>query len=256
MLLKSSPLQPMADRLSAHGDLNDDDRQAILDLPYRMKHLERLAHVVHERETIVQCCVIVTGFAIRYKIVGAGARQIVAMHTAGDMVDLQNAFLTVADHSVQMLTDSEVAFIPREDVKKLAFDRPAVGSAMWLETLVDASIAREWIANVGRRDARTRLAHLLCEFSVKFQAAGIATEDGFALPMTQDQLADTVGLTPVHVNRSLRGLEAENLITRNRSTRMVSILDWAKLVSAGDFDDTYLHLRGRESAFARSGRAA
>jgi len=176
-----------------------------------------------------------------------GSRQIVAVHMKGDIVDLQNSFLGVADHSVQVLTDSEVAFIPREAVKKLAFERPNVGMAMWHDTLVDGSVFREWIANVGRRDAYTRIAHLLCEFALRLKVAGLGEETDYELPMTQEQLADCVGLTSVHVNRTLKNLEAESLITR-KTSRGIAIGDWKKLADAGDFDSSYLHLRQGEPA--------
>jgi CRP-like cAMP-binding protein len=136
------------------------------------------------------------------------------------MVDLQNSLLGYADHSVQMLTEGEVATIPRDAVRQLARDRPAVGEAMWIDTLVDGSIFREWIANVGRRDARTRIAHLLCEFSLRLKVAGLGEQTDYELPMTQEQLADATGLTSVHVNRILKGLGADKLIDR-RSARSI-----------------------------------
>jgi CRP-like cAMP-binding protein len=122
----------------------------------------------------------------------------------------------------------------------LAFTRPAVGKALWLETLVEASIAREWIANVGRRDARARVAHLLCEFAYRLDAVGLGEECNFQLPMTQEQLADTTGLTPVHVNRTLKGLDNEGLTTRTK--RSVKINDWKRMAQVADFRSTYLHL--------------
>jgi CRP-like cAMP-binding protein len=190
-----------------------------------------------------------SGFAIRHKIVVNGSRQIVAVHMKGDVVDLQNSFLRVADHSVQALTESEVAFIPREAVKKLAFERPNVGMAMWHDTLVDGSVFREWIANLGRRDATTRIAHLLCEFSLRLKVAGLGEATNYELPMSQEQIADCTGLTPVHVNRTLKALEAKNLITR-RTSRAIKIGDWKKLAQAGDFDSMYLHLKDDEPALA------
>ncbi|HEV2567088.1 Crp/Fnr family transcriptional regulator [Sphingomonas sp.] len=239
----------MVDKLSYWGSLDNDDTQALLRLPHKVKLMERHAFVVREREMATHSCLVIEGFAIRHKIVSNGARQIVAVHMKGDLVDLQNSFLGVADHSVQMITPGKVAFIPRENVKELAFSRPNVGMAMWFDTLVDGSIFREWIANVGRRDAHTRLAHLLCEFSLRLKVAGLGEATEYELPMTQEQLADCTGLTPVHVNRTLKVLEAEQLITR-RSSRTVTIGDWKKLAEAGDFDSTYLHLRQSEPALA------
>lgn len=150
---------------------------------------------------------------------------------------------------MQVLTDAEIAMVPREAIKKLAFDRPRVGVAMWFDTLVDASVFREWIANLGRRDAHTRIAHLLCEFSLRLKVAGLGEATDYELPMTQEHIADCTGLTPVHVNRMLRRLEGEKLIDR-RSSRSVRIGDWRKLAEAGDFDSNYLHLREDEAALA------
>jgi CRP-like cAMP-binding protein len=232
---------------SPGGRFDASDEEALLGLAHRTKTLERLGFIVRERERTTHSCVMLSGFAIRHKIVAGGARQIVAVHMKGDIVDLQNSFLGTADHSVQVLTDSIVAFIPREAVKKLAFDHPTVGMAMWHDTLVDASLFREWIANVGRRDATTRIAHLLCEMSLRLKVAGLGQADDYEMPMTQEQLADCTGLTPVHVNRTLKGLEENNLIAR-RSSRSITIGDWRKLADAGDFDSTYLHLREGEIA--------
>lgn len=237
----------MVHKLAYWAEFDAADEEALFSLPHRTKKIERHGYIVREREKTTHSCVMLSGFAIRHKIVAGGARQIVALHMKGDIVDLQNSFLGVADHSVQVLTESEVAFIPRDAVKKLAFERPNVGMAMWFDTLVDASVFREWIANVGRRDAHSRIAHLLCEFSLRLKVAGLGEATDYELPMTQEQIADCTGLTPVHVNRTLKAIEAENLITR-RSSWAITIGDWKKLADAGDFDSTYLHLREDEPA--------
>jgi CRP-like cAMP-binding protein len=111
---------------------------------------------------------------------------------------------------------------------------------MWYDTLVDASVFREWILNIARRDARTRIAHVLCEFGVRLEAQGLGERSSYEFPMTQEQLADVTALTPVHVNRSLQALEVEGLIAR--TVRFVAVSDWSKLAAAGDFDEAYLHL--------------
>jgi CRP-like cAMP-binding protein len=249
MLLHPEGLKPMVRKLGYWQKLDAADEAAILALPYRTKRIERHGYIARERDKTTHSCLLLSGFAIRHKILGDGARQIVAIHMKGDLVDLQNSFLGVADHSVQVLTEAEVALIPREAVKQLAFDRPTVGLAMWFDTLVDGSVFREWIANVGRRDAHTRIAHLLCEFSLRLKVAGLGEATDYELPMTQEHLADCTGLTPVHVNRMLKQLEKEQLITR-RSSRAVAVGDWNKLAQAGDFDSNYLHLRENEPALA------
>lgn len=233
-------LRPLVKKLRNWAPLTQQDENAILALPHSTKRLALGHYIVREGDIATHSCLVVEGFAIRHKIVGDGGRQIINIHMAGDMVDLQNSLLAVADHHVQALTPAVAAFIPREAIVELAFARPSVGKALWLETLVEGSISREWIANVGRRDARTRVAHLLCEFAMRLEAVGLGEQCNYELPMTQEQIADTVGLTPVHVNRTLKALDREGLTTRRK--RSVVIQDWKKLTETGDFSPVYLHL--------------
>jgi CRP-like cAMP-binding protein len=178
-------------------------------------------------------------------VTGQGGRSISAIHFAGDLVDLQNALLQYADHSVQTLTQATVAFIPIESVVELAFKYPQVGLAMWYDTLVDGSIFREWIANTTRRSAPARLSHVMCEIGVRLEVMGLGTRSEFELPMSQEQFADATGLTSVHVNRTLKELESQGLFVRHN--RHVQVPDWPKLAHAGDFSDAYLHLDHRTS---------
>lgn len=238
-----SALELMVRKLEYRVKLSSADRAALLSLPHALKRLDSQHYIVRERDQATHCCLMVSGFSVRHKIVAGGLRQIVAIHMAGEMVDLQNSMLGCADHSVQMLTRGEVAMIPREEIDRVASERPAVGRAMWIDTLVDGSIFREWIANVGRRNARTRIAHLFCEFGLRLQHAGIAEQTGYELPMTQEQLGDATGLTSVHVNRTIRALEADGLIGRRSSPRSINIGDWKKLAAEGDFDSGYLHMK-------------
>lgn len=245
----TSALEPLVSRLAYWQKLEPADRAALLVLPHTVKSLQQHHYIIRERDRATYSCLMLSGFAIRHKIVGGGYRQIVAIQMKGEMVDLQNTLLATADHSVQMLTAGQVALIPREAINRLAFERPAIGRAMWLDTLVDASIFREWIANVGRRDARTRIAHVLCEFALRLKVAGLGEQTGYQLPMTQEQLGDATGLTSVHVNRTLKLLEAEGVIQR-LSPRSITIGDWKNLADVGDFDSGYLHLHEGEPALA------
>jgi CRP-like cAMP-binding protein len=231
----------MARKLVYRSVLSAADRAALLGLPHVIKKLESQHFIVREHDRTTHSCLMLSGFSVRHKIVAGGSRQILAIHMRGEMVDLQNSLLGKADHSVQMLTRGEIAMIPREAIVRLAYERPAVGKALWIDTLVEGSISREWTANVGRRDARMRIAHLLCEFGLRLKHAGLAEETGYELPMTQDQLADATALTPVHVNRTLKALQAEGLIDRS-SPRTISIGDWKQLAAVGDFDTGYLHM--------------
>jgi CRP-like cAMP-binding protein len=248
---RSSPaaLEPLVNKLAYRRKLSGEDRAALLALPHTIKTLEANHYVVREFDLAKHCCVMLSGFSVRHKIVVGGERQIVAIHMKGEMVDLQNSYLGHADHSVQMLTAGMVAMIPVNEIDRLAFERPEIGRAMWIDTLVDASIFREWISNIGRRDARTRIAHLLCEVSLRLEVAGLGEQTEYRLPMTQDQLADATGLTPVHVNRTLKALEAEGLIERT-NPRSIHIGSWKKLTEAGDFNSAYLHMPESEPALA------
>lgn len=245
----SSDLEPLVQKLSYRAELDAKERRAIMELPFTIKVVERNQFIVRERELATHAVLMLSGYSIRSKLVASGNRQIVAIHIKGEVVDLQHALLKVADHSVQMLTAGKVAAIPREDIVRLTLEHPRIGHAMWLDTLVDASIFREWIANVGRRDARTRIAHLLCEFSLRLKLAGLGGDNDYELPISQEQLADATGLTAVHVNRSLKLLEAQQLIERT-TPRAIHIGDWRKLADAGDFDSNYLHLREEELVLA------
>lgn len=243
----TSTLQSLAANLSYRVKLDEADRAAILSLPFKTRTIERNHFVVREREQAVHSCLMLSGYSVRSKIVGSGNRQILSIHMKGEMVDLQNSLLKTADHSVQMLTQSKVALIPRQEIIDLSLKRPMVALAMWMDTLVDASIFREWVANVGRRDARTRIAHLLCEFSLRLKVAGLGEGGEYELPMSQEQLGDATGLTSVHVNRTIKTLEAEGLINR-ASPRSIHIGDWRKLAEVGDFDSNYLHIPHDEPA--------
>src|SRR5438067_3932829 len=236
------PLEIFLHELQAYAQLGDDDRRAVLELPTRIRKLDAGSYLVREGDVPTHCAVLVDGFAYRQKVTGEGARQILALCIPGDAIDFQNMFLDVSDHAVQLLTRSTVAEIPRDALQHLVEARPAVGVAVIHTTLVEASIVREWVVNVGRRDARARIAHILCEFAVRLESRGLANSNGFDLPMTQEQLADATGLTPVHVNRVLKILEAEGLISRQR--RNVQFVDWRALQDVGDFSRRYLHIPG------------
>ena len=226
-------------KLQLHHPLAADDQQAVLDLPFKRRLVEAGSYLVREGDVPDRCAVIVTGFAYRHKLTGDGARQILSLHIPGEAVDFQNMFLEEADHNVQMLTRGEVAEIPRHALEEVALARPEVGRAIMVTTLVEASIFREWTLNIGRRDARSRIAHLLCEFAYRLTAQGLKPGSDYELPMTQEQLADATGLTAVHVNRVLKSLAAEGLIERDR--RVIRFPDFQRMRDVGDFNARYLH---------------
>lgn len=237
----TSPLLKLLQRLSSRGVLDHADQVSILALPYEARTYEANSYLIREGGPPNPFCSFVSsGFAFRQKLTVQGARQIVSIHMAGDFLDLQHLFLKRADHNVQALTRLETVMIERSALRALAAERPAVGEAMWVDALVEASIFREWITNVGRRDARTRIAHLLCEFATRMTAAGLSDGERYELPMTQEQIGDATGLTSVHVNRTLKSLQAEGLVHRQKG--FLSFEDWERIRSVADFSSLYLHL--------------
>ena len=234
-------LAPMVRKLQLWQPLSEIDIAAVLALPHTIRSLESGQYIIWDGDKPQHSCLLLGGFAYRHKVAGNGGRQILSIHMKGDIVDLQNSLLGIADHNVQMLTTGQVALIPVEAMREIAFNRPHVGMAMWYETLVEASIFREWIVNVGRRDARTRIAHLLCEFAVRLEVAELGQQSTYELPITQEQLGEAVSLTPVHVNRTLMRLESDGLIDRTK--RVITIRDWTELAKTADFEPRYLHLQ-------------
>jgi CRP-like cAMP-binding protein len=227
-------------KLTSHSALDPDDCEAILALPHTMRTLDPGSYMIREGDLPKHCCVLVSGFAFRHKTTGDGQRQILSIHMAGEFIDLHNIYLETSDHNIQALSRAEIAFVPRGAVSDLAAARPGVARALWTDTLIDAAIFREWVVNVGRRTSISRIAHLLCEVALRMEAADLSKDGKYQLPLTQEQIADATGLTPVHVNRVLKELGRLGLILRDK--RSVSIPDWDQLRHIGDFNARYLHL--------------
>ncbi|GGF82560.1 transcriptional regulator [Azorhizobium oxalatiphilum] len=227
-------------RLSSRHPLTHGDVDALCDIPYVTRTHDASAYLVREGEPSRDVCsFVLSGLALGQKSTSAGARQIISIHMAGDFLDTQHLFLERADHNVQALTRLETIDFSRRALKRVLLERPGIVQAMWIDALIDASICREWIVNVGARRGISRVAHLLCELAVRFERAGLIRDGVFEVPLTQEQIGDAVGLTPVHVNRSLKLLAAEGLIQRDR--RKVSLSSWTRLREVADFSALYLH---------------
>lgn len=234
------PLEQFVRSLELKVPLSASGRAAVRGLPIRIRTMEAAAYLTREGDRPEHCGILASGYAYRQKQTSRGERQIVGLHIPGEALDLQHLFLSEADHSVQMLTRGEVGMLARSDLQDLVATHSDVAKAIMVAVLIEASIFREWVLNVGRRDAKSRIAHLLCEFAIRLRSHGLATGDPYILPITQEQLADAVGLTPVHVNRTLKALQAEGFIERDK--RNVSFPSWARLREVADFNQRYLHL--------------
>lgn len=205
--------------------LTPHDQETLLALGFTRKAFTKDTYIVREGQQASDCTLMLRGFAYRQKLLRNGARQIISFHIPSEFVDLQNGLLGVADNNVQSLDGSEAALIPRGALFAMSTDRPAIRLAMWTETMIDASLSREWVVNVGRRDSRARIAHLLCELALRLESIGAGDGDGnFDFPVTREQLADATGLTAVHTNRTLQALRRDKLIQLN--SRSLKVLDW------------------------------
>jgi CRP-like cAMP-binding protein len=243
------PLAMMLEKLQRRSTFTVNEAAALLGLPFRLAALNAASYIVREGDDPQYCCVILSGWAYRHKTARNGARQILAIHFKSELVGVNHGLLAAADHSIQTLSAADVAYISHDALLKVAAEFPNIAQALWRETLVEASVAREWIVNVGQRDARQRIAHLLCELVVRQNAGPVPASYSIDWPLTQEQLGDATGLTAVHVNRTVQRLRATGLISTNR--RSVTILDWPALQQAGAFDQAYLHLPEAQPADMR-----
>ena len=236
----SAVIEQIIRRFSSRVELSGDVVAKIAMLPIKIRTLEPSTYLLREGQRPQRCAFIIDGFAYRQKLTPNGEREIVSILMPGEFVDVQNLFLEESDHDIQALTRITIAEIMIPALRDLTQTCPAVNQALWIDALVEASIHREWLLNIGRRNAKTRMAHLLCEFCVRLRTSAVGTTRAYELPMTQEQLGDALGLTPVHVNRVLKSLETDGLITRRK--RQVNVVDWPSLRDAAEFNERYLHL--------------
>jgi CRP-like cAMP-binding protein len=235
-----SILKPFLARLLLRSLLTPRERQAVLDLPFDIRQVTVHVDFVRLGETTDHSCLVVDGLVGRFEQTRKGERQITALHIPGDMADLHSVVLPKTSWALQALTASTIATIPHSALVRDADRFPALSRAFWRDCAVDASILAVGAVNLGRRDAKARVAHLLCELRYRYAAIGELKDDCLPFRLNQTQLGDVLGLTPVHVNRMLRALREAGLATV--INQQAQILDWAGLQSAADFDPRYLHL--------------
>ena len=199
--------------------------------------------IIRSGTTLSASTLLVDGIVCRYKDLADGQRQIMELHIAGDFVDLHGFMLKRLDHNIGTMTPVRVALVPHDALRGITETHPHLGRMLWFSTLLDAAIHREKILSIGRRSAVARIAHIFCELLIRLKLVGLADETGYALPLTQADLADVTGLTSVHVNRMLKKLRDDKMLTF-RGGR-VTIGDWEGLQRVAEFDPTYLHLERR-----------
>jgi CRP-like cAMP-binding protein len=240
--LRDGGVSPLVSKLETVACLADEDRAALATLCEDPRGMGARRNVIREGERPDHIHLMVEGWAARYKLLPDGTRQITAFLIPGDFCDLHVTILGEMDHSIITLTRAKVAYIPRSKMDSLT-ERPGLVKAFWWATLVDEAVLRAWIVNVGRRDAFEAIGHLMCELYVRMKLIGLTDDHCFELPLTQEELGDALGLTPVHVNRVLQRMRTDELISFKGG--LLTILDYRRLESASGFNPNYLHIAER-----------
>lgn len=195
--------------------------------------------LVREGSRPAESILLLEGFAARYRDLANGKRQITAIHVSGDFVDLHSFLLRKMDHGVMTMTQCKIASVPHDRLRYITEKYPHLTRILWLSTLIDAAIHREWLVSMGRRSSVAHLAHLICELFVRLQNVDQTEGDSFRFPITQTELSDVLGLSTVHVNRSLQELRASGAVTWRGD--LITINDWDKLQEIAEFDPAYLN---------------
>jgi CRP-like cAMP-binding protein len=233
-------INPLLRKLNNFTKLSEEESNAVNECSADARDFAAREDVISQGDRTGGVKLLLEGFACRYKVLEDGRRQIVSYFVPGDLCDLRVFILKRMDHSIGALVASKVATISPENVLRLTNNYPNLTRALWWSTLVEEAITREWIVNVGQRNALERMAHLFCELLYRFRAVGLNHGNSCTLPLTQVELAETLGLSSVHVNRTLQELRRQKLITLNGGMLTIENLDALKEVSL--FNPDYLHL--------------
>ncbi|MER8447321.1 Crp/Fnr family transcriptional regulator [Mesorhizobium sp. M1066] len=235
-MLNESPLTAKFRRAFT---LTSDERQALDAIRIRIVAIGANQDLVREGDQPSRCIMVLTGLASTSKIIGEGKRQVTAYHVPGDMPDLLSLHLDLLDSDVRTVSACSVGFIDHSAIRLLCERHPRLAANLWRTTLVDASIFREWVVNVGKRQALGRVAHLLCEIMLRMDDAGLAFDQSCAFAVTQADLGEATGLSAVHINRTLKALREKQLTSLVNG--QLTIHDWEGLAILAEFRHDYLH---------------
>lgn len=239
-------LRRFLDRLLRRSELSPEEQSAILGLRSHASQVRAHSVLVSPGQLVQDARLVVAGLVSRFDQMKEGRRQITALHIPGDMCDLQSVVSPLASWGLEALTTTTILHIPHRDFRNVATVYPAVALAFWRDTSADASVLAKWIGNLGRRDASSRLAHLLCELGLRMEGAGLGTRTEYRLPMTQTRVADVLGLSPVHVNRTLQALRRLGIVRTEQRT--IHIEDWDGLAALGEFSPEFLMIEPMSEA--------
>jgi CRP-like cAMP-binding protein len=227
-------------KFELRSPLSDEEKRALEGAVARVREVAADEDIVREGDRPSECSLLLDGFAGSYRVLNNGKRQITALHVSGDFVNLHGFLFEKMSHAVVALTSSRIAIVPHQRLRELIESYPGLTRMLWLDTLIDGAIHREWLVAMGRLSALSHAAHLFCELYLRLQAVGQTDGYRFRFPITQAELGDVLGLSPVHVNRVLQELRAAGLITSRGTT--LTIEDWERLKQLGEFSPTYLNM--------------
>ena len=234
------------DKLRGFGQLSADDIKALERVTSKRRKVKAKHDLIREGDRPGPVFVMLEGWACRYKILPSGTRQVLAYLMPGDSCDLHIGLLAQMDHSIQTITSATFATVDRTEMDALLEQHPKIANAINVAQLVDEGTMRAWITSMGRRASIERVAHLMCELYIRARNIGLNTEPSFDLPLSQLLLADSLGMTPVHLNRVLKELRSFDAMTLKRGSVVLS--DLPQLVRIAGFDENYLHRRLRKAA--------
>lgn len=235
-----SATNPLVEKLARRDMLSDAEKHALAQVLSPPRHVAIGTDLIKEGERPEHSTLLVEGLCARYSNLSDGGRQITELCVAGDFMDLHSFVMKQMDHGVVALTDCRIATAPHAALRDLTRTQPHLTRLLWLDTVIDGAIHRQWLVAMGRRSGLSQLAHLLCELYLRLEVVGEAEAHHFALPLTQIQLADVLGLSAVHVNRLIAELRDKGLVFWRSQT--VTLADWNGLVALAEFDPTYLRL--------------
>jgi CRP-like cAMP-binding protein len=231
---------PFVKTLLWRDDLSPEDMAALEEVVGRSRNFAASDELIRQGSRPEESCLILSGLAGRSHSLKDGGRQFSAIHIPGDFVDLHAMLLKVMDHSVVALTPCRAAFFTHRSLQSAGERAPHVARMLWMLTVIDAAIHRAWIVSLGRRSAEAHVAHFFCELLMRLQIVDLVRQNAFEFPVRQSDLADMVGFSIVHLNRSIQGLRRKGLIEWKGQT--VRIPDPDALMSFADFDPEYLSL--------------
>jgi CRP-like cAMP-binding protein len=252
-------MNPFLAKMASAAPLTSADLAELDRATQRIHYVQAKEDLIRQGDVPGDVHLVLDGFACRYKVLSNGRRAIMAYLIPGDFCDLHVAILGQMDHSIGALSRCQVAELPREEILRLT-ENPRIARALWFATLVDEATLREWLVSMGQRSADRQMAHLFCELHLRLKLVGLGDRRGYELPLTQEELADTLGLSTVHVNRVLQKLRRDGLI--GFANGRLKLMDLDRLMAFAEFDAAYLHMAGSarlhavERLTARAGTAS